>query len=136
MNWLDHCRRLIESFSRPMLSPKNCTGCKYLYAEGLGYSNDQRTGTRVSCAKDRASQLPAELAPNETIERVSAALVQCDQFSQGRLISLDVIGKDGAGLFSTDNEQVQAIVAHSNRPAEGEPLSWALVNLVKLKAAG
>ena len=115
-------------------SEPHCEGCKYLYSEGVGFSNDQRTGTRLSCALNRQADLPKELALSESGQEVSKTLLACDGYASGRYLSFDVMGYEGASLYSFDTEQIDAITAHSKRPREGQPQSWAIANFVRIKA--
>lgn len=110
-----------------------CSGCKFLYSEGLGYSNDQRTGTRLSCAINHQPQLPMDFQGTDSIHPLHQTLKGCHLHSSGQHISLDVAGREGASLYSTDPEQIEAITNHSGRPVEGEPHSWALANLIRAR---
>ena len=114
---------------------KTCSGCKFLYSEGIGYANDQRSGTRLACALDKNDNLPHESNFGTPVSAVSSTLIACDDYSEGRHISLDVTGNEGPALFSTDPEQIDAIARHSKRPREGKPLSWGHANLQHLRTS-
>jgi hypothetical protein len=113
---------------------RKCQGCKYLYSEGTGFANDHRMGTRVSCAMNRQASLPKDLQLLETVEVLSKNILACDLYSPGCHVSLDVLGYEGASLYSRDSRQVDAITIHSKRPREGQPQSWALANLMRIRA--
>ena len=115
-------------------SVRKCKGCKYLYSEGIGFANDHRSGTRVSCAMNHQADLPKDLPLMETVEVLSTTILACDLYAPGRHVSLDVLGYEGASLYSRDLEQVDAITIHSKRPRVGQPHSWALANLILIQA--
>ncbi len=123
----------IKSILDIIRKDSKCTGCKFLYSEGLGYSNDQRTGTRLSCAVNRQANLPIELLLTDSVQATQAGLSGCDRFAPGVQVSLDVTGHDGASLYCSDPEQIEAITVHSGRPRQGRPQSWALANLIRAK---
>ncbi len=119
------------SIFKKLVSPPTCRGCKYLYSEGVGYADDDRTATRISCALDQQPALPVTVAVEDSVQDQAAILNGCQQHCAGPHISLDVLGSEGAGLFSSDAEQVDAITRHSGRPVEGQPKSWALASLMR-----
>lgn len=116
--------------------PRGCQGCKFLYAEGVGFSDDDREGTRFSCALNRNKQLPVEVSTRMTVIEASTGLIACERYARGVHVSLDVIGKEGPGLYSRDDEQIEAIALHAGRPRLGEPQSWALANLMQVRSVG
>ena len=103
---------------------RSCVGCKFLYGQGEGYSNWTWESTSVECAKDKNPNLPKEEpydwkhdggsdnwpATNDS---------RCELYAPGEYITLDVDGEMGPADESTDQEQIDAIVKHSGRPANG-----------------
>lgn len=103
---------------------KSCVGCKFLYSQGLGYSNYTWEDDEVNCAKDRNPLLPKEKPYDWKQEADSdnwAATCggRCEMYAPGEFVMLDVDGEDGPAGQSTDQEQIDAIVKHSGRPANG-----------------
>lgn len=103
---------------------KSCVGCKFLYSQGTGYSNYTWESDDVHCAKDRNPNLPQEKpydwkqeAEGDNWDKTKES--RCDLYALGEFIALDVDGEDGPATHSTDQEQIDAIVKHSGRPANG-----------------
>jgi hypothetical protein len=103
-----------------------CQGCKFLYSTGEGYSNDDRTATRLHCAKQASNVLPATC--DELSAWRSIPTERCDQYGIGQMIHLDVVGNDGPAQYSLDEVQVRLIAKHSGRPAAGLPTAWPALN--------
>lgn len=103
---------------------KSCVGCKFLYSEGNGYSNWTWEGDDVRCAKDRNPNLPDEKpydwrqAPDAD-NWAKTKESRCELYAEGTFIGLDVDGEDGPADSSTDQEQIDAICAHSGRKPHG-----------------
>lgn len=102
----------------------SCVGCKFLYSEGTGYSNYTWESDDVRCAKDRNAQLPAEKpfdwkqdAAADNWPLTNAA--RCELYAEGTFVALDVDGEDGPADTSADQEQIDAICAHSGRKPHG-----------------
>jgi hypothetical protein len=103
---------------------KSCVGCKFLYGQGVGYSNYTWEDTEVHCAKDRNPHLP-QSEPYDWKREPEAdnwdktKESRCALYAPGEYVTLDVDGEDGPADSSTDQEQIDAIVKHSGRPANG-----------------
>lgn len=104
------------------MNEKSCVGCKYLYSEGMGYSNYTWEDTKVLCAKNRNTNLPAEepydwkKEPDNWPKTESA---RCELYAPGEMVELDVDGEDGPADHTQDEEAIAAICAHSGRKAHG-----------------
>lgn len=103
---------------------KSCVGCKFLYSEGTGYSNYTWEADDVKCAKDRAPKLPDEKPYDWNQDAVNdnwAATKdsRCELYAEGTFVALDVDGDDGPADTSTDQEQIDAICAHTGRKPNG-----------------
>ena len=83
---------------------------------------------------NRQENLPMELLVTDSVQTVHRTMKACDLYAPGRHVSLDVTGYEGASLYSSDSEQIEAITVHSRRPREGQPQSWALANLIRQQA--
>ncbi len=109
-------------------APQTCGGCKYLYSEGIGFSDDDRTATRLACALGNAETLPIEIDVRQKMEAGVIATTRCEHYNTGRMINLDVAGRDGPAQHSFDEAQVRAVAEHSGRNPLGERTAWAPLN--------
>lgn len=100
------------------VNEKSCVGCKFLYSEGIAYSNYTWEVTEVRCAKDKNQNLPGyepdDWTPaNDNWLKTSDS--RCELYAFGEMVELDVDGENGPADFSTDEEAIAAICAHSKR---------------------
>lgn len=110
------------------MNEKSCVGCKFLYAEGDGYSNYTWLSDEVRCAKDKNPNLPAEWCEDWTPEKDNWPKTKdsrCELYAVGVQVVLDVEGEDGPANYTQDEEAIDAICAHSGRGRnQAEPPSW------------
>lgn len=111
---------------------QSCLGCKYLYGRGDGYSNWTWLDTDVHCALNRNPKLPATMPSDWTFSHwegteplpdfdnwPATATSRCDQFEEGKFMTLDIEEEDGPATFSDDPAQVATICLHADRPPFG-----------------
>jgi hypothetical protein len=107
------------------MNEKSCIGCKYLYSEGIGYSNYTWMATEVRCAKNRNNNLPAEEPYNRKKQPDNWSATKdsrCELYSvllTGEMVAMDVDGEDGPADFTQDEEAIVAICVHSGRLRNG-----------------
>ena len=76
----------------------SCYGCKYLYKNGLGYSDWTWESTELTCAKDLNDHLPVEetvdlgvdMAP--TLRFMAQIACECNEYSQGSMVTVSPDG--------------------------------------------
>lgn len=75
--------------------PRSCVGCKYLWADGSGYSDYTWMDTDVKCAKGRNPNLPTAEPYDWTQEADNLPATmngRCDAFSPGPYITISPDG--------------------------------------------
>lgn len=98
---------------------KSCCGCKFLYGDGVGYSNYTWMETLVVCALDKNPLLNdkneepynwTNNAVNDNWERTKDN--RCNRYDVGKYIVLDPDREIILSEESEDNEQINAITKH------------------------
>ena len=103
-----------------MSNDKSCVGCKYLYSEGVGYSNSSWLETDIRCAIDVNKNLP-RIEPlywkKEPDNWPATNDSRCVLYSplDGRMVEMDIDGDEEPGDFTQDEEAILAILKHSDR---------------------
>lgn len=102
---------------------KSCSNCKFLYADGQGYSNYTWMDTYVRCALDRNTNLkdndidkPYFKGEVEKLFSVwdATASSRCDAYKPGKFLTLDPDRHCDELIECDDDEQVEAILKHDS----------------------
>jgi len=94
------------------MNEKSCVGCKFLWADGSGYSDYTWMDTDVKCAKERNTRLPFSepydwiKEPDNLPETMES---RCELYSPGPYITISPDGE--ADDKPIDEEQSIAITA-------------------------
>jgi hypothetical protein len=91
----------------------SCVGCKFLWADGIGYSDYTWIDTDVKCAKERNPNLPTAEPfdwKHEPDNLPATKDARCSEYAQGPYIT---VSPDGYWNDEPiDDEQKSAISAH------------------------
>lgn len=101
-----------------MANEKSCVGCKFLYSEGLYYSNYTWEETEIRCAKEKNPNLPVKEGYDWNLKEDNCSATnqsRCELYSPGPMVELDVDEENGPADFTQDEEAIVAICLHSNR---------------------
>ncbi len=104
------------------MNEKSCVGCKFLYSEGLYYSNYTWEATEVRCAKNRNPNLPMEESDDWTPHDdnwPATNASRCELYAPGVMVKMDVDGYDGPASFTQDEEAIETICKHCGRTRTG-----------------
>lgn len=96
----------------------NCHGCKYLYLDGVGYSDYTWEETYVTCALEKNDNLPIHEPwdynddMTGTLRWLATLACECDSYDAGEQVTITPDGN--VQNFTDDDQQMFAILKHHN----------------------
>lgn len=134
---MNEIRRLMETIES-IEGSNSCVGCKFLYAQDIGYSNYTVTDTEIACALKKNPNLPKERPWDWGNNNYSGPIIpaspskdnwpatndsRCESYSvdeTGSVVHLDVEGEANPADFTKDREAISAIIRHSKKHYRGK----------------
>lgn len=95
-----------------MSNETSCVGCKFLYAQDLGYSNYTVEETEMMCAVNLNPNLPATepydwIRDRDNWPKTNTS--RCDRYAPGTEVRLDVDGEETVAAQTNDPDVIAAI---------------------------